>query len=132
MPQTDKVFLTDAVEGMCQPDSFSLFAVCFFCRTLFEVVLFEECTNQWSLSRPMLSLILINEQIYNDLKVRAVASVADVACTQVSCRMRSLVLINKQIYNDLKVRAVASHAEFSCTRTICSMLSLILIKEPSR
>lgn len=44
-----------------------------FClhRTLFEVVLFEECSNQWSLSRPMLSLILINEQIYNDLKVSA-------------------------------------------------------------
>jgi len=33
--------------------------------TLFEVVLFEDCTNQWSMSRPMLSLILLNEQIYN-------------------------------------------------------------------
>ncbi len=32
--------------------------------TLFEIVLFEECSNQWSLSRPMLSLILINEQVY--------------------------------------------------------------------
>jgi hypothetical protein len=31
--------------------------------TLFEIVLFEECSNQWSLSRPMLSLILINEQV---------------------------------------------------------------------
>jgi exportin-7 len=31
--------------------------------TLFEIVLFEDCTNQWSLSRPMLSLILINEQV---------------------------------------------------------------------
>ncbi|URE41777.1 hypothetical protein MUK42_06737 [Musa troglodytarum] len=31
-------------------------------RTLFEIVLFEDCGNQWSLSRPMLSLILINEQ----------------------------------------------------------------------
>ena len=39
-------------------------------RTLFEIVLFEECSNQWSLSRPMLSLILVNEQIYNDLRVR--------------------------------------------------------------
>lgn len=39
-------------------------------HTLFEIVLFEECSNQWSLSRPMLSLILVNEQIYNDLKVR--------------------------------------------------------------
>eukprot|EP00798_Chlamydomonas_sp_ICE-L_P019293 gene19293-25939_t len=43
-------------------------------KTLFEIVLFEECSNQWSLSRPMLSLILINEQIYNDLKCQIIAS----------------------------------------------------------
>jgi len=43
-------------------------------KTLFEVVLFEECSNQWSLSRPMLSLILINETIYNDLKAQIIAS----------------------------------------------------------
>jgi len=42
--------------------------------TLFEVVLFEDCTNQWSMSRPMLSLILLNERIYNELKHRIIAS----------------------------------------------------------
>lgn len=42
--------------------------------TLFEIVLFEDCTNQWSLSRPMISLILINEQIYGGLKQQIVAS----------------------------------------------------------
>ncbi|KAG8640966.1 hypothetical protein MANES_03G089519v8 [Manihot esculenta] len=31
-------------------------------KTLFEIVLFEDCGNQWSLNRPMLSLILISEQ----------------------------------------------------------------------
>ncbi|KAL2536815.1 ARM repeat superfamily protein [Forsythia ovata] len=31
-------------------------------KTLFEIVLFEDCGNQWNLSRPMLSLILISEQ----------------------------------------------------------------------
>ena len=31
--------------------------------TLFEIALFENCTNQWSLSRPMLPLILLNEQV---------------------------------------------------------------------
>ncbi|MQL98443.1 hypothetical protein Taro_031154, partial [Colocasia esculenta] len=31
-------------------------------RSLFEIVLFEDCGNQWSLSRPMLSLVLISEQ----------------------------------------------------------------------
>ena len=42
-------------------------------KTLFEIVLFEDCSNQWSLSRPMLSLILLNEQIYNDLKMQIIA-----------------------------------------------------------
>lgn len=42
--------------------------------TLFEITLFEDCTNQWSLSRPMLSLILLNEQIYHELKHRIIAS----------------------------------------------------------
>ena len=37
-------------------------------KALFEVVLFEECSNQWSLSRPMLSLILCNEAVYPDLQ----------------------------------------------------------------
>jgi len=43
-------------------------------NTLFEIVLFEDCTNQWSLSRPMLGLILINEQVYGELKQRLIAS----------------------------------------------------------
>lgn len=32
-------------------------------KTLFEIVLFEDCGNQWSLSRPMLSMILISEEV---------------------------------------------------------------------
>ncbi|GLT76401.1 hypothetical protein SLA2020_480630 [Shorea laevis] len=43
-------------------------------KTLFELVLFDESGNQWSLSRPMLSLILINEQIFADLKAQILAS----------------------------------------------------------
>lgn len=43
-------------------------------KSLFEIVLFEECANQWSLSRPMLSLILINEQLFNDLKAQILAT----------------------------------------------------------
>ena len=39
-------------------------------RTLFDIVLFEDCSNQWSLSRPMLSLILVNEQIFGELKAQ--------------------------------------------------------------
>ncbi|XVF00108.1 hypothetical protein REPUB_Repub03eG0256800 [Reevesia pubescens] len=43
-------------------------------KTLFEIVLFEDCGNQWSLSRPMLSLILISEQKFADLKAQILAS----------------------------------------------------------
>ncbi|XP_073110621.1 uncharacterized protein [Elaeis guineensis] len=43
-------------------------------KTLFEIVLFEDCGNQWSLSRPMLSLILISEQMFNDLRAQILAS----------------------------------------------------------
>ncbi|XP_021733851.1 exportin-7-like isoform X1 [Chenopodium quinoa] len=43
-------------------------------KTLFELVLFEDCPNQWSLSRPILSLILISEQIFTDLKTQILAS----------------------------------------------------------
>ncbi|CAA0827410.1 ARM repeat superfamily protein [Striga hermonthica] len=43
-------------------------------KTLFEIVLFEDCSNQWSLSRPMLSLILINEQMFTNLKAQILAS----------------------------------------------------------
>ncbi|KAM7472621.1 hypothetical protein LguiA_010804 [Lonicera macranthoides] len=45
-------------------------------KTLFEIVLFEDCSNQWSLSRPMLSLILISEQIFTDLKAHILGSQA--------------------------------------------------------
>lgn len=43
-------------------------------KTLFELVLFEDRPNQWSLSRPILSLILISEQIFTDLKTQILAS----------------------------------------------------------
>ncbi|KAJ7516733.1 hypothetical protein O6H91_22G068900 [Diphasiastrum complanatum] len=43
-------------------------------KSLFEIVLFEDCANQWSLSRPMLSLILINEQVFSDIKVQIIGT----------------------------------------------------------
>ncbi|EFJ32102.1 hypothetical protein SELMODRAFT_87550 [Selaginella moellendorffii] len=43
-------------------------------KSLFELVLFEECSNQWSISRPILALILINEQAYTDIKIQIIAS----------------------------------------------------------
>ncbi|KAJ0964861.1 hypothetical protein J5N97_025999 [Dioscorea zingiberensis] len=43
-------------------------------KTLFEMVLFEDCGNQWSLIRPILSLIVISEQMFNDLKAQILSS----------------------------------------------------------
>ncbi|KFM22754.1 Exportin-7 [Auxenochlorella protothecoides] len=42
--------------------------------TLFEIVMFEDCSNMWSLSRPMLSLILVSEQVYEHVTKRVAAS----------------------------------------------------------
>ena len=43
-------------------------------KSLFEIVLFEDCSNQWNLSRPMLSLILMNEQIFTNLKTQILST----------------------------------------------------------
>ncbi|GMH42848.1 hypothetical protein BSKO_10767 [Bryopsis sp. KO-2023] len=37
-------------------------------QTLFETVLFEECPSMWSFSRPMLSLILISDEHFKNMK----------------------------------------------------------------
>ncbi|WOG98164.1 hypothetical protein DCAR_0417505 [Daucus carota subsp. sativus] len=39
-------------------------------KSLFETVLFDDCGNQWTLSRPMLSLMLINEEMFVNLKAQ--------------------------------------------------------------
>jgi len=44
--------------------------------SIFNIVLFEECTNQWSMSRPMLPLILINPAFYEEYQRKLIASVA--------------------------------------------------------
>jgi exportin-7 len=31
--------------------------------TLLNIITFEECRNQWSMSRPLLGLVLLNEQV---------------------------------------------------------------------
>eukprot|EP00242_Pyramimonas_sp_CCMP2087_P001295 CAMPEP_0198228690 /NCGR_PEP_ID=MMETSP1445-20131203/113729_1 /TAXON_ID=36898 /ORGANISM="Pyramimonas sp., Strain CCMP2087" /LENGTH=1057 /DNA_ID=CAMNT_0043909107 /DNA_START=452 /DNA_END=3625 /DNA_ORIENTATION=+ len=43
-------------------------------KTLFEIILFEDCSNQWSLSRPMLSLILLIEAEYTSIQTQIAAS----------------------------------------------------------
>ncbi|MCD7446845.1 hypothetical protein HAX54_017907 [Datura stramonium] len=43
-------------------------------KALFEIVLFEDSGNQWSLSRPMLSMILISEEMFSNLRAQILSS----------------------------------------------------------
>ncbi|GAB4851808.1 hypothetical protein Ancab_031207 [Ancistrocladus abbreviatus] len=43
-------------------------------RSLFQIVLFEDSGNYWSLNKPILSLILISEEMYTSLKAQILAS----------------------------------------------------------
>ena len=45
--------------------------------TLLHMIVFEECTNQWSLSRPLLALILICEDAFAAWKDQALNSMAN-------------------------------------------------------
>lgn len=36
--------------------------------------MFEDCRNQWSMSRPLLGLILLNEEYFNELRQNMVRS----------------------------------------------------------
>ena len=37
------------------------------------MIVFEDCPNQWSLSRPLLALVLTNEDVFNQWKASALA-----------------------------------------------------------
>lgn len=37
-------------------------------QTVLNIIIFEECRNQWSMSRPLLGLILLNEEVMIILK----------------------------------------------------------------
>ena len=39
--------------------------------TVLNIIMVDECRNQWSMSRPLLGLILLNEQVRTYLKKRA-------------------------------------------------------------
>ena len=68
-------------------------------KTLFEIVLLEDCGNQWSLSRPILSLILINEQVC------VICIFPKWAFVHLS---NSLQLLSHQIFSDLKAKILSS------------------------
>lgn len=36
--------------------------------TVLNIIMFEDCRNQWSMSRPLLGLILLNEDYFQSLR----------------------------------------------------------------
>ncbi|XP_065226842.1 exportin-7 isoform X3 [Planococcus citri] len=42
--------------------------------TVLNIIMFDECRNQWSMSRPLLGLILLNEQYFNSLRENIIRS----------------------------------------------------------
>ncbi|XP_041371290.1 exportin-7-like isoform X2 [Gigantopelta aegis] len=42
--------------------------------TVLNIIMFEDCRNQWSMSRPLLGLILINEEYFNKLRESIISS----------------------------------------------------------
>nr|XP_022904313.1 exportin-7-A-like [Onthophagus taurus] len=42
--------------------------------TVLNVIMFEDCRNQWSMSRPLLGLILLNEDYFNQMRENIIRS----------------------------------------------------------
>ena len=68
---------SDETDGP-QPSKLAVEHELFACQlaVLLHMIVFEECTNQWSLSRPLLALILICEDAYTAWKEQALQSMA--------------------------------------------------------
>ena len=43
-------------------------------QTVLNIIMFEDCRNQWSMSRPLLGLILLNEEYFQNLRHQVVTS----------------------------------------------------------
>ncbi|KAM9130450.1 ran-binding protein 17-like [Pangshura tecta] len=44
---------------------------------LMNTIIFEDCRNQWSVSRPLLGLILLNEKYFSELRASLITSQPD-------------------------------------------------------
>ena len=42
--------------------------------TILNIIMFEDCRNQWSMSRPLLGLILLNEEYFQSLRSQIIQS----------------------------------------------------------
>lgn len=46
-----------------QPDPLAFSLSFQMLSTVLNIIIFEDCRNQWSMSRPLLGLILLNEKV---------------------------------------------------------------------
>merc|ERR1712126_658661 len=68
--------------GQMLPDNDSLVAVVQMrpeilqqmLQTVLNIIMFEDCRNQWSMSRPLLGLILLNEEYFQNIRDQIIAS----------------------------------------------------------
>lgn len=42
--------------------------------TILNIIMFEDCRNQWSMSRPLLGLVLLNEEYFGQLRQQIISS----------------------------------------------------------
>ncbi|XP_032806398.1 exportin-7 isoform X1 [Petromyzon marinus] len=59
-----------------QQDRASAFSTSQMLSTVLNIIMFEDCRNQWSMSRPLLGLILLNEKYFTELRNNIVSSQA--------------------------------------------------------
>ncbi|GIY78296.1 exportin-7 [Caerostris extrusa] len=72
-PQLFLYILSSISEGLSSTDTMVCAGCCaaldhIMLSTNLNIVIFEECRNQWSMSRPLLGLILLNEEYFNQLR----------------------------------------------------------------
>ena len=53
-----------------------IYFLCQMLSTVLNIIMFEDCRNQWSMSRPLLGLILLNEEVLYALHVLEFCMVA--------------------------------------------------------
>lgn len=66
--------------------------------TVLNIIMFEDCRNQWSMSRPLLGLILLNEEYFNKLRDSIISSQpADKQQRMVQCFENLMHLIERSL-----------------------------------
>merc|ERR1712226_1504195 len=60
-------------------------------QTVLNIIMFEECRNQWSMSRPLLGLILLNEEYFEQLRDQIIQAQASEKQSTIAACFKSLM-----------------------------------------